>query len=121
MIVQQLQEFLDGSDAAQGGRASGNQTTLGGMEERIGNIERMMGRLKDKAQIGKRNMVTPINPGPSKAVGAEELREETQRMDKCRQSEESKPARRRGFKPLNLSEVVDNGFSRFYVIKLTEE
>ena len=88
LIEQQLQEFLGGSDAAQGGRASGNQTTPGGMEERIGNIERMMGRLKDKAQIGKGNMVTPTNPGPSKAVGAEELREETQRMDKGRQSEE---------------------------------
>ena len=77
LIEQQLQEFLGGSDAAQGDRASGNQATLGGMEERIGNIERMMGRLKDKAQIGKGNMVTPTNPGPSKAVGAEELKEDT--------------------------------------------
>ena len=101
---QQLQEFLGGSDPAQSDHASGSQRSADGMEEKIGNIERMIGKLNNIVQKTKGDTVASTAPDSSKVVNLRVSSEVAPTMDCVDISEEPKQARRRAYNPINVSE-----------------
>ena len=119
-IEQQLQCLLGRSEASQTDSGLGTKIATGGVEGRITIIEKMMVELKARAEEPEKATQITKTQESAKALEEKGSDDPTAGVEVNR-PEERKRQRKNGSTTLNMAEVPDKLYSRFYLINFSEE
>ena len=120
-IEQQLQHILQGSGTSRSDHVGGSGKAHGGIEGKIANIERMMDELKAKAEKPKEGNKTVENHTKAVTIDEDESGRESAASIARRLLDERKQAKKKEYRTVNLAEIPDKTYNKFYMMKLTEE